>query len=38
MNYEELRKITDWLIENVFRNPETMFLDGDEIGYKGGEK
>lgn len=30
MNYEELRKITKWLIENVFRNYDFMFADGDE--------
>lgn len=30
MNTEDLRKITEWLKENVFKNYDFMFLDGDE--------
>lgn len=35
MNYEELRRITEWLKENVFRNVDTMYLDSD-AAYPGG--
>lgn len=35
MNDEKLKQITEWLKENVFRNPDIMFLNIDDA-YPGG--